>query len=472
MELWRLESPRRLRWAAFLALVSLAIAVGCEREDPPAIDTNRAPETYLTQGPEVSDDPEDPTDLYYRSHLFWRGEDFDGTIVGFEFAIDDTSDSTAWTWTAKSDSVFRFSASEVGAVEHRFWVRAVDNLGKRDPTPKELFFEAFTTAAPRVSINSVLVNGQPSTIESGDTVRVFSDVQVCWSGTDDDGEVVGWETQFDGGGWTPAALEDNCRQESSLDSRQHTFSVRAIDDAGARSTDVARFKVTSNFDPVTTIDSTSIVAKLARPWIAPDDTLEVRYLNGGVVQDTMPLHSILSFNWSSTDIDGPVESWNWKVQQQSAFTTVTSTVVPLPLGPSTTDGQAPAKIEVRATDFYGRTEGRPPTIDIQVNYRPEVTVPSDTMEFFAPQLVSLGFSGDDRDGDPANLLYRWQFDDEGSPSSPTSFHPDSLFITRFYAPSEEGLHHLTIWAQDESEFRRESNPARRYFRITDSTSAR
>ena len=127
MELWRLESRGRLRWLAFCALVSVAVAAGCEREDPPAVDRNRPPETFVTQGPEPSGDPRNPTNLFYRAELFWRGEDTDGNVVGFRIALDDTADPSAWQFTTSTDSVFRFRVADVGPLEHLFLIRAVED---------------------------------------------------------------------------------------------------------------------------------------------------------------------------------------------------------------------------------------------------------------------------------------------------------------------------------------------------------
>jgi hypothetical protein len=92
MELWRFETANRPRWAAICALLAIALGIGCERDDTVQVDRNRPPETFITFGPEPSNDPRDPSDLFYRAHLFWRGEDTDGSIAGFRFAIDDTVD--------------------------------------------------------------------------------------------------------------------------------------------------------------------------------------------------------------------------------------------------------------------------------------------------------------------------------------------------------------------------------------------
>src|SRR5678816_27840 len=92
------SSTTRVRWGSFLSFGFLGalLAFGCERDDSVTFDRNRPPETFITQGPENSID-DDPTDLFYRAHLYWRGEDLDGTIAGFRFAIDDTSDPGKWT---------------------------------------------------------------------------------------------------------------------------------------------------------------------------------------------------------------------------------------------------------------------------------------------------------------------------------------------------------------------------------------
>jgi hypothetical protein len=481
MELWRFAGPGRLHWLASFALLAIALAAGCRRDDTIAVDRNRPPETFVTLGPAVSDDPENPVDLYYRAHLFWRGEDVDGTVRGFRWAVDDTTDPGAWKWTTQTDSIFRFAVGDIGAEEHLFLIRAVDDLGKQDATPDTLRFESFTLASPVIDLNCVTVDavsptlGQINDLSSGDTVEVFSDVDVCWCGSDQDGFIVGWESKFDNEtGWTFHEVDDVCRSFADLTPGLHVITVRAIDDAGAKSSNVARIRVFSNFDPVTTIDVASIVARAPRPWLgpSPDSDLVITPFVSG--PDTLPLNSTVEMCWSATDIDGPIIRYSWTFGELNGQTSATcvatdTTGLPDPGGPCPTC-PTPERLQitdtgrgipflVKAIDVYENNEGRPDTVFIFVNFQPTVqfVTPDTTVAPGAP--VEFWFAGDDKDSDPAALRYRWRFSDQTSGTQAASLHPDSLFVRRAFTPSEIGSITLQVWAQDASGSVRESEPA-------------
>jgi hypothetical protein len=479
MRLRHFESTGPVRWTAIFALVSLAVAVGCERDDPPAVDRNRPPETYVTQGPPVSPDPENPTPLFYRSHLYWRGEDVDGTVVGFQFAIDDTAGPVAWTFTTQTDSVFRFRVAEIGPREHLFLIRSVDNEGKFDPSPDSLRFEA-SSEPPVVRFTDVYVNGvlDPN-IANGDTVQVMSDVTVCWTGSDPDGVVEAWETKFNAQrDWTFHERNDTCLTRSDLPADWHTFTVRAIDDAGGKSFNEARFRIRSNFDPKTQIDTTSIVATLPTPWIHPDSSLTVRYRDGmGGAQDTMPLNSRVSFCWSSTDIDGPVVRYQWQVGSNGGATESTCATTDSLLSTSSTD--VPRYMFVKGIDIYGSVEQAPDSIPIHVNFAPRVQfVVRDTQDVYVPEPFRFYFTGTDIDSDPDSLEFLWRFlEFEPSFSTPIRLMNDSTrFVERAFVPSQVGvggpIKRLLVKAHDASGTRRESLVDTAYYRIIDTISVR
>jgi hypothetical protein len=417
-------------------------------------------------------------DLYYRAHLFWRGEDADGTVQGFRWAIDDTSTAASWNWTTRTDSIFRFEVAEIGAQEHLFLIRAIDNLGKQDPSPDTLRFESFTTANP--TIDTVFASAQSPQLgridglRSGDTVEVFSDITVCWDGSDLDGEVVGWESKFDAEGqWRFHELDDRCRTETRLDPGSHIMSLRAIDDAGAKSSVVRRFRIQSNFDPVTDILEGTLFARLPRPWMG--DTLEVG--PGVTSSDTLPLGATLDLCWQSSDIDGPVVRYSYSLggvigqTEATCISTDTtgtdpSTGAPIPEPLPRSDGGAGLPFLIKAIDIYENVEQRPDTLALSVNHRPFV-------EFTGPDLqvvpagppIQFEFTGRDADSDPATLAYRWRFSFEASSTQPALVYPDT-FVTRAFTPSQVGDHTLTIWAQDASGNLRESLPDMITIRVT------
>ncbi|MGK0638311.1 hypothetical protein [Schleiferia thermophila] len=106
--------------------------------------------------------------------LSWFGSDPDGYVVGYEFSLD----FETWTYTTRTDSVFRFSITAGNDTDDiNFWIRAVDNLGARDPNPAFLKIPLRNT--PPVA-----------TIDRGaapaDTVRIAATFR--WRATDADGD--------------------------------------------------------------------------------------------------------------------------------------------------------------------------------------------------------------------------------------------------------------------------------------------
>ena len=123
--------------------------------------------------------------------FFWSGSDPDGSVVGYEWIITDNgpdnilapADTTGeWNFTEVSDSTF-IVAADIPEFEpdvenpqlddpkdirfwqtHTFLVRAIDDLGRRDPSPANVSFTA-TTLAPRIEINEPIVPSTPTCVE-------------------------------------------------------------------------------------------------------------------------------------------------------------------------------------------------------------------------------------------------------------------------------------------------------------------
>lgn len=183
-------NTRRIAPAAWL--VAVAIAAGCGDEAQLLIP-NEAPNTRISAGP-----PE-ATDTGYAVNLFWFGWDDDGFVDHYEIAWE-----TPENWLGpifSNDSLFSVVSAESCCVTplpdfgpvsglmdsvyeqfHTFYVRAVDDNGVPDPTPAVRSFNA-KTLAPFTEINFGPLSGRlwgPS-------------VQFDWTGTDEDGVVVGYE---------------------------------------------------------------------------------------------------------------------------------------------------------------------------------------------------------------------------------------------------------------------------------------
>jgi hypothetical protein len=415
-------------------------------------------------------------DLYYRAHLFWRGEDEDGTIAGFRFAIDDTTDRAMWQWTTRTDSVFRFQAGEIGALEHLFLIRAVDNEGKEDPTPDTLRFESNTTHRPIVQfvLDKFEVNGVPTTLKGGinpdtkgprDTVVAFSTVKYVWTGSDQDGEILGWESKYDRETeWTPHERDDTTRTVTEMQPGTRVMQVRGIDDAGAKSEELGKINIQSNFDPKTIIDRNSIKAWLPRPWLGPDSTLEVTYYDSlGGVHDTLPSRGMFTFCWDSSDPDGTVIDFTWRLKQFVVTTTATCDTSPGIL--ADVDAGTGEPLTVKGRDDYGQLETPADTVWLFIDFQPEVEFVNPPATVQAGLIAQFPFEGRDRDSDPDSLEYEWKFSWEPTFQGPQVFDPGSLYIEEEMQAQFQGSRFLVIRAQDRGGVRRRSEPDTAFFRI-------
>jgi hypothetical protein len=255
----------------------LVLVWSCRREQPSGFDRNRPPESMLTGAPAES------SNAYYRVHLHWYGTDPDGFIVHYEYAVtdtnrvpgEDTPGATGYTRTARTDSTFVLAANKIQTLGHRFYVRAVDNEGKTDPTPAWTYFVADDFNLPEVDFISsvgywITGDGAERTISitSGsvnaptDTIGVGGRFTASWTGHDiDDGDsVVGFyyrrtsESEYQGGtlGDTAAAYDFFRPSGSGLDtyfSGNAAIYVQAVDEAGGRTGPPALRSVVVNFSP-------------------------------------------------------------------------------------------------------------------------------------------------------------------------------------------------------------------------------
>lgn len=170
---------RWIRIAPVLLVMLLLYLAGCSKNPTSVLDRGRHqfPETELTYAPVEADTAS------FRVHLYWYGYDNDGQVVRFRFAIDsDTSKPfIKWHITSAHDSVFTFQVAPGDLVGgHVFWVSAVDDDGRIDPTPAKRYFSVHTL--PPTS----QITGGPAV-----GARTGSRVTFSWNGTDPDGGPVG-----------------------------------------------------------------------------------------------------------------------------------------------------------------------------------------------------------------------------------------------------------------------------------------
>ncbi|MFN0149491.1 MAG: hypothetical protein ACKVU1_02135 [bacterium] len=235
-----------LRGAAALLLVALAFcAGGCSDDVEPQ---GLFPEGNLPPSTEIVNPAVTGEEVTYNLLVSWRANDEDGTVVGFEVAIDDTSD---WFFTPEYDSQFVFPSSNCCVPDtiifpdgtilidslysafHTLFVRAVDNEGTRDPSPDFITFNS-TTITPE----TVIQRGPSGT---GSVQITATTVIVAWEGRDRDGVVAGYRYRLDDAPWSEVGADCTVVRFTNLTTAQfvgdtrgfHTFTVFAIDNAGA-----------------------------------------------------------------------------------------------------------------------------------------------------------------------------------------------------------------------------------------------
>lgn len=153
--------------------VILLFAVACESELTGDLKENQPPTTNLTvEGINRGDDFR----LSSQINISWWGNDPDGYITGYEYAINDTSEGN-WNFTTRSDSTFILPITKGQSTDEvLFKVRAIDNDGAKDPKGASLVYP-IVNSTPSVSINT---NASPP-----DTL--FSISSFGWTIDDPDG---------------------------------------------------------------------------------------------------------------------------------------------------------------------------------------------------------------------------------------------------------------------------------------------
>jgi len=310
-------SWRSLALVVFLSVLG-SFLLSCAK-DPLRVDRNRPPQTFLVAAP--VDTTVGSLNYSYRVHLYWRGEDADGYVVGFLWSWDDSSIG-AFRFTTRTDSIFEVTVNDSSqltggtginpgnAKAHSFYIRAVDNRGKPDPSLTIFNSRAFTAST---SPPIVTFLGGPGLIPSGETeIDTLCDgvaFKVCWFGRDTDGVVTRY--RFDVGTYNSPLTTDSCAYFNdpsqpgsvSLSSGLYTLSVSAIDNANAVGKNQIQFVVNRDADT----------------WFLPKGAPRGHYIqyikNGQAVHiedtfapgDTVPYRSTVWFEWDGEDPgDGPV----------------------------------------------------------------------------------------------------------------------------------------------------------------------
>lgn len=288
-----------------------AFALSCAK-DPLQVDRNRPPVTYLVGAP-VDTTVDGDRDFSYRIHLHWRGEDPDGYVVGFEFSWDDSSIG-AFQFTTKTDSIFELTVNDSSlisgggstnpgnAMAHTFYLRAVDNLGKSDPSLTIFNSRTFraTTESPIVTF----IGAIPSGTVAIDTLCDRAPFTVCWNGRDPDGTV--FRYRFDVGSYNSPLTTDSCASFNDpslpnsvpLVSGVYTMAVSAVDNANAVGKSTVQFVV--NRDPETWFipKGAPIGHYIQHSLFGQEVNIHATFAPG----DTIPYRSTVWWEWDGSDL--------------------------------------------------------------------------------------------------------------------------------------------------------------------------
>jgi len=449
-------------------LSSLLFLTGCRKEDEIFIDTNLAPDTRLTSAPAPDeDDPDQPGRTNYRVHLYWEGNDPDGYVVGYYYAWDDTL-ASARIYTSRTDSLFKALIDTAGQTRrHTFYVRAVDNEGKLDPTPARVTFDAWTelpVVTPFYRVGGPLDPAYPPIEpDAKDTVLMGAPCEFVWSGYDPDGQgaPITFSYRLDSARFTPWS-DDETAMVSDIVSGTHFFYVKGRDETGAESFPRS-YKFVMNFDPDTDIvepdfdlypSGTLTVADKDTAWFhvvardpeqsAPGDT------TGGILQVWIVLDTgfQLKFPEGQEDFDAPpYEGRYYFTSNVGTGNTHYIESFNLPTG-----GNIPHVFTTYAKDVEGRFErtselprdreryvfwyNNPPTVE-------EITEPEPLETVTQPFTVK--YTGVDGDGDVEQYQYRI----DPTPYSWKTTSADSLVFPNEQFPElTPGLNTFTIRVRD------------------------
>jgi hypothetical protein len=163
-------------------------------------------------------------------NIYWDGRDPDGFVTGFYYTWLEDPQPSDWIFTEKRSMSFPLKITGVDTI-YLFQVRAVDDQGLKDPSPAQQRFPIK---------NSPPVMKWPRNSRIPDTT--FTVASFIWDVTDLDGDstIDYFEYALDDDtlNWKRIAgiqRSITLNADSGLVQGQHSFTIRAIDIAGARS---------------------------------------------------------------------------------------------------------------------------------------------------------------------------------------------------------------------------------------------
>ncbi len=184
-----------------VALVAL-ILTGCRAFEPQAVIVNKAPDTYIIGA------PLEDGGGYYHFHVYWYGDDKDGRVDRFVWALTDTTvqddhttddeedvrfnpalDATTLEighYTTRTDSIFNFTIDQGVSPSYDMTLHmvAIDDNGDYDRTPARLHFFSNTLGNPSLRFFRIAGSDTvPLATGAMDTVGFGFPYRVGWAGS-------------------------------------------------------------------------------------------------------------------------------------------------------------------------------------------------------------------------------------------------------------------------------------------------
>ena len=340
-----MSRPALARRLPALALAA-ALLPGCTKLTPNLLP-NQPPSVQFTLAP-VSADPNDP--VFYAYKVYWSGDDPDGRVDHFDYAIDPGPGDTAWVSTTRSEETLFFRSTtddgKGGPVRHArdyhvLVLRAVDNQGAMSARKTRAFYSY--TVAPSVEV----LAPHPSGLLE---VQVPPSFSVNWQGADPDGQIANrpvryrirlqpfdvtrdqWmlsdpdslfrrERAAGFAGWDSTSGDTTFALYTNLTPRNHyLFLIVAVDEAGALS---PLFSMNENMlrlecNPAATLGPRIHVF---------NSYLDFTYDSGGYTVDELrwirldaPAGQSVPFNWEAFASAGAhIERYRWGVDLASVL---------------------------------------------------------------------------------------------------------------------------------------------------------
>lgn len=342
-------NANRIALAGVVAALALAVAggAGCSKKTRDTLVPNLRPTVRLTAAPY---DTSRATPYFYAYRMNWVGNDPDGRVEYFLYAIDPPETPgtpVSWQRTVRSEEIIFFTADSSSKTTnqatrpHIFALCAVDDRGDTSDVVKRGFYSY--TECPSVTITAPRPN-------SFFALSLTPSVRVEWTGQDRDGQLTtkpvhykyillssssrfpvdlantrpdslrnyyayywkenGLSKPWDG--WTDSPADTTNAQFLNLTpDQQYMFVVVGFDEAGAFSPIFDRTQNMLLFKPG--------FASTLGPKITVFNEFMVKEFKGGYTIENefrveVPAGQRVTFNWVARPDDGAlIESYRWKL---------------------------------------------------------------------------------------------------------------------------------------------------------------